>query len=121
RTRTRAACSGQAEQRQQSQRRQQTNAELGGTHHSTQASGACYSLSGRPGSGAGSGGVPSSGGGYGSGTWAGCGGFPSSGGGYGRFGSFGVTISVSCTGRRARRILSSAPASRSASSSSMRF
>ena len=49
------------------------------------------------------------------------GGLPSSGGGYGGLGSLGVTISVSCTGRRARRILSSAPASRSASSSSIRF
>lgn len=68
-----------------------------------------YSLSGRPGSGAGSGGVPSSGGGYGSGTCAGWGGLPSSGGGYGPDGSFGVTITVSYTGRRSRRILSSAP------------
>ena len=77
--------------------------------------------SGCPGSGAGTGGVPSSGGGYGSGTCAGSGGFPSSGGGYGGCGSSGVTISVSCTGSRALRILSSAPASRSASSSSTRF
>src|SRR5581483_2786954 len=62
--------------------------------------------SGCPGSGAGAGGVPSSGGGYGSGMRAGSGGSASPGGGYGVFGSFGVAITVSCTGRRARRILS---------------
>jgi hypothetical protein len=55
----------------------------------------------RPGSGAGVGGVPSSGGGYGSGTIAGWGGVPSSGGGYGWWGSFGVTIIVCCTDKRA--------------------